>query len=117
MIPKGCFLKIVDNSGARLAQVIWTRFGTARVGSVVKVAVKEAKGGKVLRGQMKRAVVVEAKSPQTRPSGAHLKFLRNAAVLLSDKGNPLGNRVRSLIPYEFAKPRWSKINVLGKRLW
>ena len=116
MIPKGCFLKVVDNSGARLAQVIWTRFGAARVGNVVK-AVKEARGGKVLRGQMKRAVVVEAKAPQRRPSGAHLQFLRNAAVLLSDKGNPLGNRVRSLIPYEFAKPRWSKISVLGKRLW
>jgi len=26
MIPKGAFLKVVDNSGGRLCQVIWTRF-------------------------------------------------------------------------------------------
>jgi large subunit ribosomal protein L14 len=87
------------------------------VGNVVKVAVKEAKGGKVAKGQMKKAVVVEAKYPTRRKNGSHYQYLRNSCVLVSDKGNPLGNRVRSLLAYEFLKPRWKKISALGPRLF
>ena len=115
--PKGAFLRVVDNSGARLVQVIGTRFGTAGVGSVVKVAVKEAKGGKVAKGQLKKAVVVETVACTRRPNGATFSFLHNSCVLVSDKGNPLGNRIRSLLTYEFIKPRWKKIAALGKRLY
>jgi large subunit ribosomal protein L14 len=118
MIPKGAFLRVVDNSGARFAQVIWTRFARgAGIGSVVKVAIKDAKGGKVAAGQMKKAVLVEAKAPTRRPSGAHFHFLRNGCVLLNEKGAPIGNRMRSLLPYEFAKPRWKRLAMLGKRLY
>ncbi|KAI8474276.1 MAG: ribosomal protein L14b/L23e [Monoraphidium minutum] len=118
MIPKGAFLRIVDNSGARLGQVIWTRFaGGAKVGSVVKVAIKDAKGGKVAAGTMKKAVIVETKYPTRRPNGAHFQFLRNGCVLLNEKGAPIGNRVRSLIAYEFAKPRWKRLSVLGRRMY
>jgi large subunit ribosomal protein L14 len=117
MIPKGAFLKVVDNSGARLAQVIWTRFGTAGVGNVVKVAIKEAKPGKVNKGQMKKAIVVETKYPTRRPNGSHYQYMRNACVLVSDKGNPIGNRLRSLLGYEFIKPRWKRISSLGQRLY
>jgi large subunit ribosomal protein L14 len=117
MLPKGAFLRIVDNSGAKLGQIIWTRFGTAGVGNVVKLAIKEAKGGKVSKGQMKKAIVVETKTPTRRPNGAHYQSLRNTAVLVSDKGNPLGNRVRSLLGYEFNRPRWKRISLLSKRLF
>lgn len=78
---------------------------------------KEAKGGKVAKGQMKKAVVTETKAPTRRPNGAHYQSLRNTAVLLSDKGNPLGNRVRSLLGFEFNRPRWKKVSLLGKRLF
>ncbi|KAF8069577.1 KCS2 [Scenedesmus sp. PABB004] len=117
MLPKGAFLRIVDNSGGRLAQIIWTRFSVAGAGNVVKVAVKEARGGKVTKGSMKKAVVVETKAPTRRPNGAHYQSLRNSGVLLSDKGNPLGNRVRSMLGYEFNRPRWKRVAMLGKRLF
>ena len=117
MIPKGAFLRVVDNSGARLGQVIWTRFSAAKVGSVVKVAIKDAKGTKVAAGQMKKAVVVETKAPTRRPNGAHFQFLRNSCVLLNEKGAPIGNRMRSLLVYEFAKPRWKRLAMLGRRLY
>jgi large subunit ribosomal protein L14 len=93
------------------------RFDAAKVGNVVKVAVKEAKGGKVTKGQMKKAVVTETKYPTRRPNGAHYQSLRNTCVLVSDKGNPLGNRVRSILAYEFNRPRWKKISLLGKKLF
>ncbi|KIZ06806.1 hypothetical protein MNEG_1142 [Monoraphidium neglectum] len=117
MIPKGAFLRVVDNSGARVGQVIWTRFSAAKLGSIVKVAIKEAKGGKVAAGQMKKAVVVETKYPTRRPNGAHFQFLRNSCVLLNEKGAPIGSRMRSLLTYEFGKPRWKRLSMLGNRLF
>lgn len=89
----------------------------AGVGNVVKVAIKEAKGEKAPSGTMKKAVVVETKYPTHRKNGSHLQYLRNACVLLSEKGTPVGNRIRSLLPYEFCKPRWKKVASLGRRMF
>jgi large subunit ribosomal protein L14 len=120
MLPKGAFLRVVDNSGARLAQVIgfYGHIGQfAGVGDVVKVAIKESKGEKVTSGTMKKAVVVETKFPTHRKNGSHFQYVRNACVLLSEKGAPLGNRIKSVLPFEFAKPRWKRLNMLSKRLF
>ncbi|GLI64742.1 hypothetical protein VaNZ11_008109 [Volvox africanus] len=120
MIPKNAFLRIVDNSGARLAQVIgfYGQQGrAASIGDVVKVVVKEARGEKVEAGTMRKAVIVEQKFPFHRKNGSHIQYLRNAAVLLSEKGQPIGNRVRSLLCPEFNKPRWAKLRSLSKRLF
>uniref|UniRef100_A0A7S0RZ61 Ribosomal protein L14 n=1 Tax=Chlamydomonas leiostraca TaxID=1034604 RepID=A0A7S0RZ61_9CHLO len=120
MIPKGAFLKVVDNSGAKLAQVIgsYGHIGQfAGIGNVVKVAIKEAKGDKVPAGTMKKAVIVETKYPTHRKNGSHFQYMRNSCVLLSDKGTPVGNRIRSLLSYEFFKPRWKRLSVLGKRMF
>eukprot|EP00798_Chlamydomonas_sp_ICE-L_P010235 gene10235-8152_t len=120
MIPKGAFLKVVDNSGARLAQVIGLYGQTgqmAGIGDVVKVTVKEAKGEKITKGQMKKAVIIEAKKETHRLNGSFIQYMRNTCVLLSDKGAPLGNRIKSQLPYEFNKPRWKRISMLSKRLF
>lgn len=100
-----------------LPQVIWTRFATAGVGNMVKLAIKETKGGKVLKGQMKKAVVVETVKPTRRLNGATFAYHHNSAVLVSEKGAPLGNRIRSMLSYEFLKPRWRRLALLGKRMY
>lgn len=117
MIPKGAFLRVADNSGGKLVQVIWTRFATAKVGNLLKIVIKEAKGGKVAKSQMKKAVLVETKKPFRRPSGASYAYMRNSCVLTSDKGVPIGSRVTSLLGYEFNKPRWKRLAMLGRRIF
>ncbi|KAG2430632.1 hypothetical protein HXX76_010150 [Chlamydomonas incerta] len=120
MIPKYSFLKVVDNSGAKIAQVIGFyghQGGFASIGDVVKVVVKEARGEKTTAGVMRKAVVVEQKYPFHRQNGSHVQYLRNAAVLLSEKGQPIGNKVRSMLGVEFNKPRWAKLRSLSKRLF
>lgn len=120
MIPKGAFLRVVDNSGGKLAQVIgmYGHIGQfAGVGNVVKVTLKEAKGEKVAKGTMKRAVIVEQKYPVHRKNGSHVQYTRNACVLLSDKGTPIGSRIRSMLPYEFIKPRWKRLSMLASRFF
>ena len=60
MIPRGCILSVIDNSGARLAQVIgfYGQQGQyGYVGDVVKVAIKDAKGEKIQAGATKKAVI------------------------------------------------------------
>lgn len=120
MIPKYSFLKVIDNSGAKLAQVIGFyghQGGFASIGEVVKVVVKDARGEKVTAGTMKKAVIIEQKYPYQRPNGSHVQYLRNSAVLLSEKGQPIGSRAKTLVCTEFAKPRWAKLRSLGKRLF
>ena len=46
-----------------------------------------------------------------------VQYLRNSCALLSEKGVPLGSRIRAVLPHEFAKPRWKKLSLLGKRLF
>jgi ribosomal protein L14 len=84
---------------------------------VVKVAVKESKGEKVPKGSMKKAVVVETRYPTRRKNGSTLQYLRNACVLLSEKGTPVGSTVKSILGYEFNKPRWKRLSMLGQRLF
>jgi large subunit ribosomal protein L14 len=87
------------------------------IGNVVKVAIKDARGDKVQAGTMKKAVIVETKYPEFRKNGSHIQYTRNACVLLSDKGTPIGNRIRSMLSYEFYKPRWKRLSLIGKRLF
>ena len=120
MIPRYAFLKVVDNSGGKLAKVIglYGQSGSfVGIGDVVKVAIKEAKGTKVTPGTLKKAVITETKYPTKRKNGAQFQFLRNTCVLLSEKGTPIGNRVKSLLTYEFIKPRWKRMTMLSPRLF
>ncbi len=66
---------------------------------------------------MKRAVVVEQSYPIRRKNGSFLQYARNACVLLSDKGTPIGSRVRSVLPYEFIKPRWKRLSMLSHTMF
>jgi large subunit ribosomal protein L14 len=66
---------------------------------------------------MKKAVILETKYPTQRKNGSHFHYLRNTCALLSEKGTPVGNRLRSMLSYEFLKPRWKRLSLLGKRLY
>jgi len=59
----------------------------------------------------------ETKFRQPRANGSHVQHLRNSCVLLSEKGAPLGNRIKGCLGFEFNKPRWRKLGLLSKRLF
>jgi ribosomal protein L14 len=84
------------------------------LGDVVKVAIKDAKGDKVQAGMMKKAVIVETKYPSQRKNGSHVQYLKNSCVLLSEKGTPLGSRIKAVMGHESYKPRWRKLALLAK---
>jgi len=65
------------------------------VGDVIKVSVKDAipAAGKVKKGEVYDAVVVRTRSGVRRADGSLIRFDTNAAVLLTNKLEPIGTRI------------------------
>ena len=98
MIQAETNLEVADNSGARRVQCIKVLGGSRRksasVGDVIVVSVKEAiPRGRVKKGDIQRAVVVRTAKEIRRPDGSAVRFDRNAAVLISPQGEPIGTRI------------------------
>ena len=98
MIQMQTNLDVADNSGARRIQCIKVLGGSKRkfasVGDLIVVSVKEAiPRGKVKKGEIHRAVIVRTAKEIRRDDGTAIRFDRNAAVLLSPQGEPIGTRI------------------------
>ena len=98
MIQMQTNLDVADNSGARRMQCIKVLGGSKRkfasVGDQIVVTVKEAiPRGKVKKGEIHRAVIVRTAKEIRRDDGTAIRFDRNAAVLLSPQGEPIGTRI------------------------
>ena len=98
MIQVQTVLTAADNSGAKKIQCIKVLGGSKRryasIGDTIVIAVKEAiPKGKVKKGSVHKAVVVRVKKGIHREDGSKVKFDNNAAVLVDDKGEPVGTRI------------------------
>ncbi|MCG8689758.1 MAG: 50S ribosomal protein L14 [Minwuiales bacterium] len=98
MIQMQTNLDVADNSGARRVQCIKVLGGSNRrsagVGDVIIVSVKEAiPRGRVKKGDVHRAVIVRTAKEVRRQDGTAIRFDRNAAVLISQQGEPIGTRI------------------------
>src|SRR3546814_4328091 len=98
MIQMQTNLDVADNSGARRVQCIKVLGGSKRtiagVGDVIVVSVKEAiPRGRVKKGEIHKAVIVRTKKDIRRPDGSTIRFDSNAAVLITNQGEPIGTRI------------------------
>ncbi len=114
MIQMQTNLDVADNSGARRVQCIKVLGGskrmTAGVGDVIVVSVKDAiPRGKVKKGDIHRAVIVRTATEIRRPDGSAIRFDRNAAVLLSPQGEPIGTRIFGPVTRELRDKKFMKI--------
>ncbi len=115
-IPIGANINIVDNSGARIAQVISVKryktrtrkLATAAVADLVTCAVKAGKPD--MRHKVVPVVIIRQKKEYQRPDGTRVKFEDNAGVILRDVrlGMPKGTLVKGPMAKE-AAIRWSQI--------
>lgn len=113
-------LKVADNSGARLLQVIKVLGGTrrryARLGDVVVASVKIAEPRKqVKKKDVVRAVVVRSRAPYRRPDGSYIRFDDNAVVIV-DGVNPKGGRIFGPIARELRERGYAKIISLAQEV-
>jgi len=118
MIQMQTTLDVADNSGARRVQCIKVLGGSKRkyasLGDVIVVSVKEASpNGKVKKGEVAKAVVVRTAKEVRRIDGTYIRFDANAAVLLDEKGEPMGTRIFGPVARELRARQYMKIVALA----
>ena len=102
-------VKVTDNSGAKLAKIIavigrttrLNRYPSACVGDMVVVSIK--KGNPDLRKKVMKAVIVRQKQTIRRIDGTRIRFEDNAAVLVTDDGDPKASQINGPIAREAAE--------------
>ncbi len=115
MIQMGTILDVADNSGAKKLSCIRLKGGAstgryAGLGDIITCAVKEAAPqGTIKRGKVVKAVVVRTVKETRRRDGSYIRFDNNAAVLVDDKGEPVGTRVFGPVARELREKRFMKI--------
>ena len=107
-------LNVADNSGARKVLCIRVLGGTrkryAGIGDVIVVTVKEAiPHAKVKKGDVMTAVIVRTKKELKRMDDTWVKFDENAAVILSQTGEPIGTRIFGPVARELRNQGFMKI--------
>ncbi len=114
MIQQQTVLEVADNSGAKTVKCIKVLGGSKRVsagiGDIIVVAVQQAiAGGKVKKGDVKRAVIVRTKNPLKRGDGTCIQFDTNSAVILAQGFDPIGTRIFGPVARELRNKNFSKI--------
>lgn len=118
MIQMETVLLAADNSGAKRLRCIKVLGGSRRryaaIGDVIKVSVVEAMPrGKVKKGEVYDALVVRTRKGVRRPDGSVIRFDTNAAVLLTNKLEPIGTRVFGPVTRELRTERFMRIASLA----
>lgn len=107
-------MSVADNSGAKEVLVIRVLGGTkkryASIGDRVVVTVKDALSSSSLKkGTVSKAVVVRTKKEVRRKDGSYIRFEDNAAVLLTENGEPRGTRIFGPVARELREKQFMKI--------
>lgn len=115
MIQVRSWLKVADNSGAKIVNVFSVngknarRF--ARIGDIVNGSVKQvAPNGQIKKGDKVSVVIVRLRKEMRRKDGSYIRFDDNACVLVNkENGEPRGTRIFGPIPRELRDKGFNKI--------
>lgn len=115
MIQIRSYLKVADNSGAKLINVFSVSGKNARrfagIGDIIVGSVRQvAPNGAIKKGDKVYAVIVRLRKELRRKDGSYIRFDENAAVLVDkEKGEPRGTRIFGPIPRELREKGFTKI--------
>lgn len=114
MIQSQSYLNVADNSGARKLMCIRVLGSSnhqyASIGDTIIAVVKEVVPNMPLkRSEVVKAVIVRTRKGLKRENGAILRFDDNAAVVISQEGNPRGTRVFGPVARELRGLHFTKI--------
>jgi large subunit ribosomal protein L14 len=109
-------LKVADNSGAKILQVIHVFGGHKRkfgyLGDILNCVVKQAlPTGQVKESEIVKVVLVRARKEHKRKDGSYVRFSENAGVVIDNEKdkNPRGTRIFGPIAREIRDRGFSKI--------
>jgi len=115
-LPVGAKMNCVDNSGAKVVQIISVRGfkGKRRTKPAAGVAgivnVKVIRGEQKVRHEVHRAVIIRQTRPFRRPGGMRVSFEDNACVLVNDNLEPKGSLIKGPVPKEVVQ----RFQLIGK---
>jgi large subunit ribosomal protein L14 len=114
MIQQESILRIADNTGAKSALCIRVLGGSGRryagVGDVIVATVKDAiPNAGIKKGEVVRAVVVRTAKETRRRDGTYIRFEDNAAVIITEQGEPRGTRIFGPVGRELRERKYMKI--------
>ena len=114
MIQQESILRIADNTGAKSALCIRVLGGSRRryagVGDGIVATVKDAMpNAGIKKGEIVRAVVVRTAKETRRRDGTYIRFEDNAAVIITDQGEPRGTRIFGPVGRELRERKYMKI--------
>lgn len=120
-LPVGARVKCVDNTGAKVVQIISVmkyhgvhrRLPAAGIGDLVVVTVK--KGTPEMRKQLVNAVIVRQRRPFRRADGVMVAFEDNAAVITTPTGETKGSDIKGPVAREAAE-RWPRIAAIASMI-
>ena len=118
MIQMQTYLKVADNSGAKVIQCFKVLGGsmrkTANIGDVIIASAKSAApGGVVKKKDVVKAVIVRSVSGVKRADGSYIKFDENAAVIIDNNKQPRGTRIFGPVAREIRDEGYTKIASLS----
>lgn len=116
MVQHRTMLKVADNSGAKVLQVIHIFGGSKRkygyLGDILNCVVKDAiPTGQVKTGEIVKVVLVRARKETKRKDSSYVRFSDNAGVVIDNKKdkNPVGTRIFGPIAREIRDSGFAKI--------
>ena len=114
MIQEESYLKVADNTGAKMLKTIRVLGGSRRkygnIGDVVVASVrKAAPGGQVKKGDVVKAVIVRTAHGVRRPDGSYVRFDENAAVLIKEDKTPQGTLIFGPVARELRDKDYMRI--------
>jgi len=82
----------------------------AGLGDIVVVTIKDAiPTGQIKKGEVVKAVIVRTAKETKRKDGSYIRFDENAAVLITDQGEPRATRIFGPVGRELRDKRFMKI--------
>jgi large subunit ribosomal protein L14 len=114
MIQMQTQLEVADNSGAKTVKCIKVLGGSKRMsaglGDIIVVAVQQAlPGGKIKKGDVKKAVIVRTTYPLRREDGSYIRFDTNSVVIINNNNEPVGTRIFGPVARELRGRSFTKI--------
>jgi len=121
MIQPQTILRVVDNSGAKVIRCFRVLGGTRRryaeLGDMIVASVQIAEPRREIKKKaVVKAIVVRQKKAFRRKDGSYIRFSENAAILVNEKKEPIGNRIFGPIPKEIRERGYSKAAGLAPEL-
>ncbi len=122
MVQIGSYLRVVDNSGAKLAYCIRIisqyKSKSAKIGDTILITIKSVRKNrtdtnKIAKGKIYKAVVIRAKIRHKKITGNTHKFLENSVVLLTKQNKMLATRVLGLITKDFRYTKFTRLLILS----